>query len=420
MKFPLVCFAAAVAFNSFAEDVPSFVVGLTTEYSDNIRRTNTDQKSGTTLGLSGALDYSANEDWYRYSLDYSATHEKYSASDYDSRSDTTGAGHLTVGTTASWLQWNFDNTETTTLGNITAADVPSNRSQRSTFSTGPLLRFQLSRRDLLNISSEFTKVSVQNANNGSERLNHQVSLKHRVSNVMSMSLTGSYSTIEPDFDASAEYNQSSYNVGLSRQIKDGSISLSYGIAKISNNSYFSSFTGDTKEYSVAIDKQFWIGSFSLNSSQSMSDSGLGTPQAIADILDIGNQSFDIETRRTHSLSYTSLPFWGATRASVTYGQSEAFRLTLDETDKSETLGVSISKPLTTHLSISAGYSTNDSTREGGLTINADRKTKRYSLSVSNKFSQSLSGRCGIEEERITAVNSFSALQLSCSVSYKVL
>lgn len=403
---------------SLAEGEPSFTIGAGIEYTDNIKREADDKKSSTTKNLNGQLGFASNEEWYRYNLNYSSNFQYYNSSYYDDRSNTNGSASLVIGKSNSWFSWLFKNTETSTQLDSTAADRPTNRSQRSTYATGPSLNFRLSKRDTLVAHSEFQRTKVENSATDTDRLNHNLSWNHLLSKKTSFMVSGNRSIIEPEI-SQGDYTQQGYRVAANHQIKDGQVSLSVGTSEVSRSSVIGVFETDSEEYDFSISKNTRWGTLAASLNQSLSDSGLGDVNFAFDGLDIGSQVFDIEKRKSQQLNFASKPIWQNTTFSLSARKSEADRLASETTETTKGVSISVTTKLSTSLSIYGRYSYERSEQDDYMALGGSRTEDDYSIGANYRFGKNISGRCEIQREESEGNQRFTANQLLCSVSYQV-
>lgn len=420
IKYKKYLLLSFMLYSSFclSEGEPSLVISAGIERDDNIGREADNKVSSSTYNLSGQLSYADNGEWYRYNIGYRSDFEYYENSVYDNRQNTNGSSSLVLGRSSSWISWSFRNSETSTSLNTSEADLPTNRSQRSSYSTGPALIFRLSKRDSLIASSQYQITKVEDSTGDSERIMHQFSWQHSLSNNASFALSGNRTVIDPEA-SEGDYTQQGYRLELNRKIKDGQIKLAAGKADITRSSVLGLSETNTEEYQLAINKSTPVGSFALSSVQSLSDSGTGDIDFGVDGYDIGARIFEVEKRKSHQFSFGSKPFWNSTSVSLSVRRSEAERLSSNVTEISEGVSISVSKQLSTSTSIYARYGRIETDSDEGTDFGGSRNEDNYSLGGSYRFSESITGSCELKRQESTGNRKFSANQIYCSASYRV-
>ena len=221
-------FLSLFAIDGFAIEA-SLRVSTGLEYSDNMAL-NSDQKEDDVLQTVGFdLGVLGQGKHIQLDVNVSASHSKYYDKTYsDETSLGAGLGVLNIGLVESFLDWRSSFRRTDVITDSSNRYNPDSKEFRNIYRTGPFLSYQISPVSHVGFSSAY--VVVENSDpdvSDSERIENNLGWNYWLSSITQLSLNGAYSNVT-DGDELDTFANANANVGVSRRISKGQVSLNVG------------------------------------------------------------------------------------------------------------------------------------------------------------------------------------------------
>lgn len=175
-----------------------FRSSLSTEYTDNARRTAEDQISERQDSLALNLSLSEQRTYSTVELDYGWSYQTFSEDSQIERSLLEGDANILLGREQGAFQFLINHNRRRSLIDPTEINLTSNMDERDQLTLQPRLNIPLSRVDLVSLSAQKTDVTyVEDSLRNSERQGGDIRLTHRLSSLDSLSI--SYSTLDIEY-----------------------------------------------------------------------------------------------------------------------------------------------------------------------------------------------------------------------------
>ncbi len=201
--------------------------GLSTEWTDNVYLTANDRRNDVLETLNLGANLADQESLYQYGLDYIVDYERYERESYDATTSYNGTAFLNLSFLPRRFEWYSAVQSETTLVQSSSADTPDNRDQRDMFMTSPRLTVISLPRDTVTLAAEAEKVVFRESDQSdSDRLGGDLTWVHALSPLLDLNAKASQQQV--DFDVASDYDTTNYQVGFTRRINGGSISVAAG------------------------------------------------------------------------------------------------------------------------------------------------------------------------------------------------
>ena len=334
IKKQLVIGAAALAYMQGAYSLElTLLGGAELEWTDNVYLSNENRRNDLLETIRAGVRAEDSDTWYELNLDYEASHERYERESFDAETYYSGAASVLLIPLPDRFDWLFSVESTTTQRDSVLADTPDNRDQRNIYRTAPRLVLLALSRDTVALNAEASRITFRDDEESeSNRVGGSLTWDHQLSVLTSLNLTGGHQKV--NFELAEDYERDSYSLGFTRQINNGTISLSAGQTRLTPEE---SEELEGANYMGSIEWGTDLHSFRFDAIHDLTDtsagfaSGVNTSPEFLSPTDINTGEVDIITRTRFSLSDTYLVTGATTLYGMIYNDDEE-----SETDPADT------------------------------------------------------------------------------------
>ena len=373
--------------------------GLSTEWNDNVYLSSTDRQHDWLETLTLDANLNGSESSYQYGTRYNLSYKHYQNGSYGSNSYYNGNAFLNLVLVPERLQWYSSVESATTLIDSTQPNIPTNRDQRTTYMTSPMLTLISLPRDNLTLSAQASKVDYrESGQSDSDRAGGNLTWTHTLSPLTQFSLMASHQKV--NFTTVPDYKIVSYQAGIMRKINGGDVEIDAGRSKITPNdgseiegaSYTANINWSSQEHSWHFQAYRDLTDSTQGLSGSFGSTGFVTPT------DVNTGQVDIIVRTRYGLDYTYTPI--ATlriNSSLNWDDQKSKTRNADTLRKSASFGVS--RDLSQDLSAGFDFSYEHNQTDQLLLSQIDI-IKRYRITLEKDFQKKLkvSGWIGRQED----------------------
>lgn len=376
----------------------TFTAGVELEWTDNAHHSSDDHRNDLLETARVGVLAQESESWYQLDLGYEVSHERYERDTFDAETYYNGTGNLLLIPLPERFDWAFSVQSSTTQTRSVLPNTPDNRDQRTIYSTTPRLSLLSLARDTVSVSATASKIDFRDAESSeSERLSADLNWSHLLSSLTSTNVVVGQE--EVDFDIEQDYKREYYMVGFTRQINNGSFSLSTGQTRVKPDQ---GEDFDGVNFRGSINWSNGIHALLLEAHRDLTDTGaglmgVGGTQDYLSPTEVNTGDVAVVTRTMVSLSDTyTLSSLTTLYGSIYADQEEAERSEEAESD-SRRVGASLAfrRALTPQLNMSAEARYERST-DGADDIEDD--TTILLLSLDRRFGERLVLRSWLERE----------------------
>ncbi|OUR99182.1 hypothetical protein A9Q81_11435 [Gammaproteobacteria bacterium 42_54_T18] len=404
------------------------------ELTDNIHNTENDESSEATFTTSLVTDVNHRSRFVDLSLNYTMGHVRYDKQHLDNTNTVVGAGNATWYMIPNRVEWFVSETENYSIVDRRLADTTDNRTQSSTFSTGPKVSVPLNPVDSATFDATYTQSSTDNNNdnvNGNDNNESIVSSgsvgwSHLLSQTKRFSLE--YSKSKTNFDDNDNNTKSSGVSGtLDAETASGLFSIEIGRTKLEIDSGTST---NVNTFDLQYTKNWSTSVFTASAQRELTDTVVSVDPGNATLAGSGlinsSEVEDTVIRNTLDIGLNKPIFNDLTTLDASIAlQKEEF-----QSDKSiqriKSLNVNVQHRLTEHISLTSGYNyqwikfdftdTNRIDREHTLAVGGD-----YNISADLSVSMELEANLRqVGSDLDVDHSNVKKNSLSCSVSYQFL
>lgn len=356
--------------------------GAQLEWTDNVFASSGERRNDLLETIFFGAEVEGSETSYQYGIGYTVSHERYQRDSFADESYYNGEAFFLWVPLAGRFDWRFaiesDVTQRSSLG----AATPANRDQRTTYSTAPRLVLLSLPRDNVYVEGNASRITFrEDEGNDSDRAGGTVGWEHAISTLTLLSLIGNKEKVTFD-ENGADYERSSYRLGVTRQINGGSVSLSVGQTelypenanKLRGTNAASNFTWSNATHTI-----------SLDATRDLTDTSAGFGDwANGEAFnpgDVNTGEVALVTRTRVSLADTYRFSQTIDLLGMVYSDSEQSD---DETIDAERLGLSLRaiKDLSESLSVRAEFSYE---RDQNRIVEAVERTSTYELAIEQRL-----------------------------------
>lgn len=209
----------------------TFIGGAGLEWTDNVYHAAEEKRNDLLETIRAGVRADEQASWYQLNITYDASHERYDRESYAAETYYNGAASVLLTPAPERFDWLFMVQSSTTLTNSALPNTPDNRDQRTIYSTTPRLVLLSSVRDTVSISGDASRSTFRNAENSdSDRAGGFLTWTHRLSQLTSLNTMGGHEKV--NFEAANDYERDYYNLGFTRQLSQGSVSLAAGQTRL--------------------------------------------------------------------------------------------------------------------------------------------------------------------------------------------
>lgn len=203
-----------------AEDNWQMRVNLESEYTDNALKTEeptlSERQDQAMIGLSGSYE----NDTLLLDASYQAREHRYSEDSQRDRSLYEGQGSLMLGKAHDPAQLSISHSRDTVWNTPNAVELLENTDERDIFTATPILRWQPSRADNVELRGQFSSVEYRySTQRDSEREGAQFSWSRSLSETSLLSLSARQTDVEFDAIPSANYSYENYSISYDVQLR---------------------------------------------------------------------------------------------------------------------------------------------------------------------------------------------------------
>jgi len=289
-----------------------------TEYSSNITRSrvgglsDVEQRSGLIVNyLEESRSVQADANFRLETLNYlENTYE-------DEVSLTTGFGVVNFNLVEDLLSWQTSYDREELLVGVGAEDTPDNREYRGVLRTGPVVDYRFSPSSSVSLNSRYVKA--QNTGDflsDSERFESDLSYIYQWNSITELIVISGYEDLF-EIESESTYKRYSMDVGASRLVSNGLISLTVG------RTYLEPKFGDSlSENHIDLEfrrDRFLLHDLTLRYSQNLFDNSVGSPvtdasesvtaEALEDSTSVREEFYVVVERDLGGARYTISPYW---------------------------------------------------------------------------------------------------------------
>ncbi|WP_156873900.1 hypothetical protein [Psychromonas hadalis] len=289
----LVSFASLLLLTGYidAEIMPSSVregsisLGFEHTHSDNIRKTNTNQKSGYEQRVDLNVSYQNHTATNNSLLDYGLYYSHYSEADIEDESDIAGSLTISQQIFSKNLLLDLSHFRHSYLLDKAGVDLPNNNGNRDVFTVSPLWRLPYSKRAGFETRYTYTAVRLSDdKQQNTDRNGLSLSWYHDLNNKMTYRLSSQYS--EVDFLLyELTYEQINVDMSLAGNLRNGSYLAKAGYSRLAILNRYEE--GGIFQFSYHY--RFQKNTLGLSVQRELTDSSLGLGK---DTPDSGDINFD--------------------------------------------------------------------------------------------------------------------------------
>ena len=279
--------------------------GVGTEYTDNSRKVANDTESDYETRLDGAFGLTHEGTSWFLDLDYRASYLDYADNTQSDSTQFNGDATIQYEQIDEVLFWNLSNSVRSVITDRALQDTSDNRENRWITTFSPELRLPITRVDSLNTAASYSRTDYEDSDQqASERLGAGVGWSHRLSEVDTLELSGSY------FDVSFDDSVSDYEYYVGRLTYTSTLSrLNYRLVAGYNETQRDNFEDTNGPYLNAnLVYQSGFSRWELNLLQELTDTSRGNNNE--DITDLNDSTstdgqVDVYEVYTGELAYTT-------------------------------------------------------------------------------------------------------------------
>ncbi|WGO98417.1 hypothetical protein QFX18_20640 [Saccharophagus degradans] len=255
-----------------------FRSSLSTEYTDNARRTAEDQISERQDSLALNLSLSEQRTYSTVELDYGWSYQTFSEDSQIERSLLEGDANILLGREQGAFQFLINHNRRRSLIDPTEINLTSNMDERDQLTLQPRLNIPLSRVDLVSLSAQKTDVTyVEDSLRNSERQGGDIRLTHRLSSLDSLSI--SYSTLDIEYTEFDNYTYVYNYAAFQYQAQLRALSYDFAIGYNTVEQNGDEFGGI--RYSLNLAYEWSLFTAGLEASREITDNSAGSGNSVS-------------------------------------------------------------------------------------------------------------------------------------------
>lgn len=301
----------------YAVQQHSFEVGVEANYTDNVFQQVDNKETDTELSLLLGVDFEHSTQNSILNINYNSRMSEYLQDSYDRRTSVNGTGRIDVFSDSKLIGWFVSGDQQDTVIDVVGTNTPDNFSQRSVYSTGPIINIRINARNSIRLEGISSRTVIEVSDADSETLSAAVTWERKISSRTRFNFSFMNSTVQPEIFTIDEYDQEDISVGMSHLLRYGQISASYGLSKVDQLEDAEGDTLDTEVYDLALSLRLTRWSLTLTSAQQLQSSGENGFFSETDF-DIGSQEFGVEINKRNKISVNLLAGPGSSGFTLDY------------------------------------------------------------------------------------------------------